>query len=69
MPEPQKVNQMPKKVKGRCAKCKAERVMKNPKITEAAGHYVAKGVCPVCGATMTCFLEKKNLLGKTKLSS
>jgi len=46
-------------VKGYCVKCKAERVMKNVKITEAAGRRVAKGKCPVCGAEITHFLGKK----------
>ncbi|HEY68442.1 MAG TPA: hypothetical protein G4N97_09260 [Thermoflexia bacterium] len=50
---------MPEEVKGYCVKCKAERVIKNVKITEVAGRRVAKGVCPVCGAEITHFLKKK----------
>jgi hypothetical protein len=50
---------MPEEVKGHCVKCKAERVIKDVKITEVAGRQVAKGVCPVCGAEITRFLEKK----------
>ena len=46
-------------VKGYCVKCKAERVIKNVKISETGEHRVAKGVCPKCGAEITRFLDKK----------
>jgi len=50
---------MPEQIKGHCVKCKAERVIKDVEITEAAGRRVAKGKCPVCGSEITHFLEKK----------
>jgi len=49
---------MPEEIKGHCVKCKAERVIKNVEISWAAGRRVAKGKCPICGATITRFLEK-----------
>ena len=50
---------MPEEIKAHCVKCKADRVIKNVKITEAAGRRVAKGVCPVCGAEITHFMERR----------
>jgi hypothetical protein len=47
-------------MKGYCVKCKAEREMKDPKITAAKnGRPMAKGTCPVCGTTMNKFLTKE----------
>ncbi|HVO42482.1 MAG TPA: DUF5679 domain-containing protein [Aggregatilineales bacterium] len=46
-------------MKGYCVKCKAEREMKDVKITEAKnGRPMAKGTCPVCSTTMNKFLTK-----------
>lgn len=40
-------------VKGRCMKCKQERVMKNPEqIKMKNGNAAVKGTCPVCGTKM-----------------
>lgn len=50
---------MSEEIKAYCVKCKAERVIKDVKVTQAAGRRVAKGVCPVCGAEITHFLDKK----------
>jgi hypothetical protein len=58
-PEPKEVK--PKEVQVYCAKCKDQRVLKGFDLTEAAGRLVVKGVCPVCKAQITHFVEKNRL--------
>jgi hypothetical protein len=44
-------------LQGYCAKCKANRQMTQVQIvTMQTGQKAAKGICPVCGTTLTKFL-------------
>jgi hypothetical protein len=51
--------EMPEEIKGYCVKCKAERVLRDAQTSEVASRSVVKGKCPVCGAEITHFVEKK----------
>ena len=45
---------------GYCVKCRAKRNVKNANVVKTAkGRPMAKGVCPVCGTTVTRFLSKE----------
>ena len=50
---------MQEEIKAYCVKCKAERTIVNARITRAGDRIVAKGTCPVCGARVTHFIEKR----------
>ncbi len=50
---------MPEEIKAYCVKCKADRIIKDVKITRAAGRRVAKGKCPVCGSEITHFMKEE----------
>lgn len=51
---------MENRVKAYCVRCRAKRALKNPRKTSAAGREVVKGTCPVCGAQITHFLDKRD---------
>ncbi len=45
---------------GYCVKCREKRTIKDAKVvTTANGRRMAKGICPVCGTTVTRFLSSK----------
>lgn len=45
---------------GYCVKCRERRNIKNGAVTQTAkGRPMAKGICPVCGTTVTRFLSTK----------
>jgi hypothetical protein len=45
---------------GYCVKCRAKRKVKNANVVKTGrGRPMAKGVCPVCGTTVTRFLSKE----------
>ena len=45
---------------GYCVKCRKKHNIKGASVVKtAAGRPMAKGVCPVCGTTVTRFLSNK----------
>lgn len=47
---------------GYCVKCREKRSIKNATIEATkTGRKMAKGVCPVCGTTVTRFLSNKEV--------
>lgn len=42
-----------------CVKCKTNRKMKKAKESFSSnGRHMVKGICPICGCKMCCFVKK-----------